>query len=86
MLERYGLRVLSKTRRPGLKALMRVSRMEEGERTTTDIGFRIGPRLNAPGRLGAADGALALLLSYGRSWVADDLAATSRNSTESDSA
>lgn len=63
VLEQYGLRVLSKTRRPGLKALMRVSRMEEGERTTTDIGFRLGPRLNAPGRLGAADGALALLLS-----------------------
>ena len=75
VLERYGLRVLSKTRRPGLKALMRVSRMEEGERTTTDIGFRIGPRLNAPGRLGAADGALALLLSTDDR-VADDLAAT----------
>ncbi|OGL71654.1 single-stranded-DNA-specific exonuclease RecJ [Candidatus Uhrbacteria bacterium RIFCSPLOWO2_01_FULL_53_9] len=63
VLERYGLRVLSKTRRPGLKALMRFARLEEGERTTTDVGFRLGPRLNAPGRLGAADSALALLLS-----------------------
>lgn len=63
VLETYGLRVLNKTRRPGLKALMEIAGVEEGSVDTTAIGFRIGPRLNAAGRMRHASEALELLLA-----------------------
>lgn len=55
----YGLKVLEKTRRPGLKELMRLSGVK---RLNSDaIGFQIGPRLNAAGRMETAEKALELL-------------------------
>ena len=56
-----GLEELSRTRSVGLQALFRIARLRPPF-TTEDVGFRIGPRLNAPGRLGSADKALELLL------------------------
>lgn len=55
----YGLIVLEKTRRPGLKELMR----RAGVKTLNSdaIGFQIGPRINAAGRLDTADISLNLL-------------------------
>lgn len=55
----YGIKVLEKTRRPGLKELMR----NAGVRSITSesIGFQIGPRLNAAGRLETAELSLDLL-------------------------
>ena len=55
----YGLKVLKRTRRPGLKELMR----RAGVKTLNSeaIGFQIGPRLNAAGRLDTAEIALNLL-------------------------
>lgn len=53
-LEFFGLQVLNKTRRPGLLALLRQSGTELGTIDTQSIGFRIGPRLNAAGRLASA--------------------------------
>jgi single-stranded-DNA-specific exonuclease len=50
-LEKYGLMVLNKTRRPGLLKIIQNSNLELGRIKTDDIGFRIGPRLNAAGRL-----------------------------------
>ncbi len=55
----YGMKVLAKTRRAGLAELMRVARVSELNAET--IGFQLGPRLNAAGRLGSADLALNLL-------------------------
>ena len=55
----YGIRVLSKTRRQGLKELMRKSGAKKINSET--IGFCIGPRLNAAGRLQTADISLNLL-------------------------
>ena len=57
----YGMKVLAKTRRPGLKELMRAA----GVKTLKSeaIGFQIGPRLNAAGRLKTADLSLELLLT-----------------------
>ncbi|MDP3993122.1 MAG: single-stranded-DNA-specific exonuclease RecJ [bacterium] len=48
----FGLRVLKKTRRPGLLALMRLAGVKLDDLTAGSLGFTIGPRFNAPGRLG----------------------------------
>lgn len=63
VLETYGLRVLNKTRRPGLLALAEQANLRLGEITSEDIGFGIGPRLNAAGRMDHASLALRLLLA-----------------------
>jgi single-stranded-DNA-specific exonuclease len=63
ILASYGLKVLKKTKRPGLKALSKVSGVEINEVDESDLGFRFGPRLNAAGRLEHAKTALNLLLS-----------------------
>jgi single-stranded-DNA-specific exonuclease len=61
---RHGLRVLAETRRPGLLALMAVSGLKrEQGLVPTDISFRIGPRINASGRLADAALSVDLLLS-----------------------
>ena len=62
VLEHYGLLVLNKTRRAGLKKLVEVSGGEFGKLDTTSIGYQIGPRLNAAGRMHHADVALQLLI------------------------
>ncbi|HRQ97794.1 MAG TPA: DHH family phosphoesterase, partial [Candidatus Saccharibacteria bacterium] len=54
----FGLQVLSQTRRPGLRALMSVARIEPGAITARSLGFGLGPRMNAAGRLETATYAL----------------------------
>lgn len=60
VLVHEGLKKLSGTQRPGLKALKKTAKIEEPI-TEEDIGFLIGPRLNAVGRLQDADLAVDLL-------------------------
>lgn len=55
----YGVKVLAKTRRAGLRELMAKARVKT--LTAESIGFQIGPRLNAAGRLKTADLSLNLL-------------------------
>jgi single-stranded-DNA-specific exonuclease len=63
-LVRAGLKVLSEARRPGVRALLDLAKIDAGTPLSAeDVAFRIAPRLNAPGRLGAPDLAVALLLS-----------------------
>ena len=57
-----GLRALGATRSRGLRALFRQAQVA-APLSATDVGFRIGPRLNAAGRLGSAEPALELLLT-----------------------
>ncbi len=57
-----GLAALAETRSLGLKALIAKARIHPPI-SADDIGFRIGPRLNAAGRLGSAHEALELLLT-----------------------
>jgi single-stranded-DNA-specific exonuclease len=59
----WGLKVLAGTRRPGLKALMAVSRVEVAKLNARSLGFALGPRMNAAGRLETAQYALDMLLA-----------------------
>ncbi len=64
LLVRHGLRQLTKTRNPGLKAVAEIAGLDLGRIPTgQDIGFRIGPRINAAGRMDQPEDALALLLT-----------------------
>jgi single-stranded-DNA-specific exonuclease len=60
---REGLRVLARSEKPGLRSLMAVAAVEAGELSEHALGFRLGPRINAAGRMGRADAALELLLT-----------------------
>ena len=62
LLVRHGLRLLEKTERPGLRALLKLTGTQ-GRLSSADIGFRIGPRLNAAGRMNQAEQALATLMT-----------------------
>ncbi len=55
----FGMKVLAKTRRPGLLEVCKIAKVKEINSET--IGFGIGPRLNAAGRLKTAEIALNLL-------------------------
>ncbi len=64
----YGLKVLAKTRRPGLIELMHRAGIKK--LNSESIGFQIGPRLNAAGRLETAELSLDLLRSRSESEAA----------------
>lgn len=57
----WGLKVLAQTRRPGLKALMLVSKVDPKTVDARSLGFALGPRMNAAGRLETAQHALDML-------------------------
>lgn len=60
-LVKEGLKKLNKTKRVGLLALMKDSGLELGNLSTYHLGYILGPRLNAKGRLEHALDALRLL-------------------------
>lgn len=59
---RQGLKVMARRARPGLTALSDVARMETAP-TAYHLGFLLGPRINAGGRIGQADLGARLLAS-----------------------
>jgi single-stranded-DNA-specific exonuclease len=54
---------MQNTSNPGLRALLQIAGMEDKEINEETIGFAIGPRINAVGRLGSADPAVSLLMT-----------------------
>ena len=70
LLVRHGLRRLPKTLNHGLRALMQVAGV--GDRATSaDVGFRIGPRINAAGRMDCPEDALSMLSTDSRGVAAE---------------
>ena len=62
ILAKHGLDELNRRERVGLKALMDVSKLD-GNISSSHIGFILGPRINAMGRIGSPQKAIELLLS-----------------------
>ena len=60
----WGLEVLKKQQRPGLKALMAVAGIEPEQVNARHLGFGLGPRMNAAGRLETAQHALDMLVAH----------------------
>lgn len=60
---RYGLKLLSKTKNLGLRALIRAAGLDNKPLTAGRVGFIVAPRLNAVGRLGHALRGVELLMA-----------------------
>ena len=63
ILVRHGLEILTAGVRPGVRALKEVAQLSGARITAGHVGFRLGPRINAAGRLDDASVGLQLLLS-----------------------
>lgn len=76
LIVKRGLSKLRMTERPGIKALLKVSGVEASTINEESIGFAIGPRINAAGRLDSADPAVHLLLTddpYEADMIAEEI-------------
>ncbi|HHT9138259.1 MAG TPA: single-stranded-DNA-specific exonuclease RecJ [Candidatus Wunengus sp. YC60] len=54
ILTKYGLSALQYTEIPGLRALLDIADLSSTNLDAFHVGYRLGPRLNAPGRVGKA--------------------------------
>ncbi len=63
ILEYYGLQQLNKCPSVGVQAIMRVAGLEGKQVSVSDLGFKIGPRINASGRMHSGAEAVKLLIS-----------------------
>jgi single-stranded-DNA-specific exonuclease len=61
VLVRHGLEVLKATKKPGVRALLDTAGIGQRDLSPSHLGFVIGPRINASGRMQSASLALELL-------------------------
>ena len=54
ILTKYGLSALQHTEIPGLRAILDIADLSRTNLDAFHVGFRLGPRINAPGRMGRA--------------------------------
>jgi single-stranded-DNA-specific exonuclease len=76
MLVSFGLKVLRQTRRPGIRSLAAVGGVDVSALNARHLGFVLGPRMNAAGRLEHASSSLELMLTTdeSRAWqLAEEL-------------
>ena len=60
-LVKHGLDVLRETQKPGLRALIETAGIEVKTVSPSNLGFSLGPRINASGRMGSAETAYRVL-------------------------
>ncbi len=63
ILAKHGLSQLARTRKPGLQALLKVTSLTGRELNSYDVGFVLGPRINASGRMAEGASSVRLLLT-----------------------
>ncbi|HEX6752816.1 MAG TPA: single-stranded-DNA-specific exonuclease RecJ [Solirubrobacterales bacterium] len=62
-LVKKGLEEVRRAQRPGMKALLKVAKCDPSQLDEGDLAFRLGPRINAAGRLYRADAGVELFLT-----------------------
>ena len=62
-LVKRGLEEVRRAQRPGMRALMQAAKCDPSRLDESDLGFRLGPRINAAGRLYRADAGVELFLT-----------------------
>lgn len=70
-LVRDGVRIARRAERVGMRALMKEARVEPARLTSEDFGFRLGPRINAAGRMFRADAGVELFLADSKERAAE---------------
>lgn len=78
VIVRHGLEKMQQTTRPGLRALFAVAGLEGKVITAGHLGFQIGPRINAGGRLQEATRNVDLLLTHDKGEAAEIASALNR--------
>jgi single-stranded-DNA-specific exonuclease len=71
ILVRYGLEVLKHSKKPGVKALLEAAGLGSRDVSPSHLGFVLGPRINASGRMHSASLALELLTTVDPNRAAD---------------
>lgn len=62
-LVKRGLEEVRRAQRPGMRALLAAAKCDPSRLDESDLGFRLGPRINAAGRLYRADAGVELFLT-----------------------
>lgn len=73
VIAKFGLSCMANTNKAGLRALIENSGIKDKKITSTFVGFILGPRINASGRMDTAQASLDLLMAQEKS-EADELA------------
>jgi len=63
LIAKYGLVVLQKSRNLGIRAICQQAGINQQTINSYTVGFQLGPRINAPGRIGQATGSFRILVT-----------------------